>query len=203
MPLKHNCWTFFCLFIISLLVASCSNIEKENILSEADVDIGFGVAMSTNTRTIINDATQMGSFQVWGWRVPDNSTSATRVFNGQTINYDSESGWTYAPEQYWILYNNYRFLAIYPTDVVGDLDENGVWTLTDFDATRNIDLLADVIDIYSNETAVKNKVVFNMEHLLSKVSFSIKSESTDGVAIYLHSAKLYGVGQSGDYSKCR
>ena len=175
--------TFCFCFGFSLLLAGCSNTETENMLSESDVPIGFGVSVPSTGRALLTDASQMGSFKVWGWRTPEDRNVKGQVFDGTTVTYNENSAfhWTYSPTQSWILYNSYDFYACYPDTLSGvKFDMEGKMSFDYLDVRQpeeyNVDKALDVLHAYTREIVEDKpptRVLLDFKHLLANVNFNI------------------------------
>ena len=178
----------YCMITLLCWVAvACSNEEMDNVALETDATICFGAAMPT-TRGMIDDATQMERFKVWGWRLPKNAANAEQVFNAQTVRFDVGSGWIYEPQKPWYLYNTYRFYGLYPDTLTNsrytangdliiprlDIRQNG----GEYDATKSVDVLQAFQPCVVEETPPE-RVLLQFKHLLTNVNFEILKDDTD------------------------
>ena len=188
----------------SLLLAGCSNTETENMLSESDVPIGFGVSVPSTGRALLTDASQMGSFKVWGWRTPENRNVKGQVFDGTTVTYNENSAfhWTYSPTQSWILYNSYDFYALYPATLTNaSYNDEGKLSFEGLDIRQSgeysLDHAIDVMHAHRQEVVgvtPPERVVLTFNHLLTNVNISLQMhEDNEGDEIIVNSVLLYGM----------
>lgn len=177
---------WYCVLVLIIQMLACSN--PETILPEADAEIGFGVAMSTTKRSLINDAVQMGSFKVWGWRTPQNQAVKGNVFNGTNVSYDATNGWTYSPLQSWVLYNSYDFYALYPDTLSGaNYNETGQLSFDRLDIRQSGEYSTDyALDVMHARQAVTvattppDRVLLTFDHLLTNVNISLQMDGSNG-----------------------
>ena len=201
---------FFCfpMATVALLLTSCTNI----LVHDAEEDGVDGMAIDFRTpaltRVAIESFTPGSSFSVWGWYVPEDA--ANEVFNATTVSTPNGSVWTYEGLRYWKADKTYSFYALYPsvTDLMANAataahyNENGDISVTAFDASKGYDLMVASATNIPGSNA--EKVAFTFGHLLARVEFVGKrSTATDGIEGFnpiIHSAKLYGMHKTADFS---
>ena len=199
---------YFPVTTVALLLTSCTNI----LVHDAEEDGVDGMAIDFRTpaltRVAIESFTPGSSFSVWGWYVPEDA--ANEVFNATTVSTLDGSVWTYEGLRYWKADKTYSFYALYPsvTDLMANAataahyNENGDISVTAFDASKGYDLMAASATNIPGSNA--EKVAFTFGHLLARVEFVGKrSTAMDGIEGFnpiIHSAKLYGMHKTADFS---
>jgi len=183
----------FLLGAAALTLAACSNDDVVDLAKNQE--IGFSPFVDKSTRA--TDAEDLNTtnlqntgFAVWGatWDDDKQAEGVTTIFKHQQVTYNATDGWTYAPLQYWIAGNEYRFSALAPysattnpnimtvaqkLDYVSFDDAKGGIDIT-FDnkeAAANIDLCfakAKLQNVAANQTPVQ----LTFSHLLSRVKFT-------------------------------
>jgi len=207
----------------TMLFASCTQDEVVNAPSSHSNAIGFGTYVSNTARNIdetnkvvdtdlafLKSSTTGNGFYVIG-SYSDEANSPTQVFNGvddqshvqYTGNQDpSTAAWGYAPLQYWILDQTYKFAAYGPAAAknMGTVSfdyTNTKLTLTDFTTNGTTDLvIAEGRSSGYKKTdpnTPMDKVEFKFFHVLSKVRFTIKNGWTGLVAVKINNVKISGV----------
>ena len=138
-------------------------------------------ALATNSTL----ATQGAAFDVWGQMVRTQPTGGTRikVFDGVTVT-RTATDWTYDNPQYWFPGFTYDFKAIYSAgeNLTTTYSDDGSLTVSDFDATKGVDLL------FANETRVcpeaaadgtttpMGTVDLKFRQQLSRVTFGVRTD---------------------------
>lgn len=186
--------SFLCL--AALLAASCTT----SLTDEPDTT-ARAIAFSTpqaRTRAAVNGTSlTSGSFSVWGWYGEDGANSHN-VFDGEKVT-GVNSVWTYDGTRYWIPGKTYNFYAVHPATLpagtTADVSSDGTITVTDFDCSATGGAAVDLMTATAPGSGDNpEKVAMEFQHELAKVKFIVVSE---GDAITLTNAKLYGVSHKG------
>ncbi|MBQ2395354.1 MAG: fimbrillin family protein [Alistipes sp.] len=168
------------LFLAVCTVATLASCSMDEVVSyDKGEVIGFAnpfVNKSTRAATdpSYNGTGTLDRFQVWG------TANDLAIYDGDDVTGTVGGGeWTCTEKNYWVKGVEYDFAALagYGAATVG-LTTNGLPTsITDFDASAaNVDL------IYATATETgadsNNAVALTFYHLLSKVKFTVKNNST-------------------------
>ena len=136
------------------------------------------------------NATTFTSFNVWG------TVGGVAIYTGDVVTKGNDNIWKCAGnKQYWIDGASYEFAAVAGVDtqkVVPGTDKLPS-TVTVDASTANVDLLyAEKVVRTGGEG--DNTVDFNFKHLLSKVKFTVKNNSTtaDGYSFMVDEIKVKG-----------
>lgn len=147
-------------------LASC--IQNETI--NPQTPIGFGDAYVANSTKAIYDVdTKVEKFQVWG--TYKGTSEWAELYNGSTVTRDGKAygeAWTCLDKRYWAEGCDYKFYAV--VDATSVTAENGVVNSINFTATGSNDLLYGYKE-ENTHTEIPTLVAFEMNHLLSKISF--------------------------------
>ena len=175
----------FLMLAAAAAVASCS--KDYTIVADQGEAIAFNSFVENSTRAAVDpslNAETFTAFNVWG------TVGGVPIYTGNEVTGkvgDPEAGadyiWTCASvKQYWIKDAVYKFAALRNEGTV--TLENDLPSKVTFDATNaNVDLLyAKNYGTSDNgiigQTSGNNPVNFDFEHLLSKVKFTVKNNST-------------------------
>lgn len=180
--------------LLCLVPAACST----SVVNEPETEthaISFR-APQAETRAVVDDTDTLGHFRVWGGY----GNSATNVFNGTIVyspNWDYRDG-----TRYWTLGKSYNFYAVHPAVLPGEstanVSEEGTITVENFDCSATgadaVDLMTATASRDYNGTD-NSAVGLTFQHELARVKFIVSSE---GDAITITDAKLYGISRTGD-----
>ena len=177
--------SFLCL--AALLAASCTT----SLTDEPDTT-ARAIAFSTpqaGTRAAVTSSADMRDFSVWGGY----DSSVDNVFNNETVHAQT---WTYSGgTRYWIPGKTYNFYAVHPAGLNASVNASGTITVTDFDCSKTGSEAVDLMTATApGDGDNPEKVAMEFQHELAKVKFIVVSE---GDAITLTNAKLYGVSHKG------
>lgn len=184
------------LFISMLAVATLASCAKDEVIvSDPGELIGFNSFVENSTRAAADpslNATNFKEFNVWG------TVGGVAIYSGDKVTGDVGSNivdgketmiWTCPTvKQYWIKDAVYKFAALRNEGAKANVTcVDNLPSEVKFDATAaNVDLLYaknyglndnGIIGQASNNAPVN----FNFEHLLSKVKFTVKNNSTSAV----------------------
>lgn len=172
----------------AMTVAGCasSSVDEPQPADEKQ-EMRFAVndvssrALATNSTL----TTEGSTFDVWGQMVRTQPTGGTRikVFDGVTVT-RTATDWTYDNPQYWFPGFTYDFKAIYSAGekITTNYGDDGSLTISNFDATKGVDLL------FANETRVcpetatdgtttpMGTVDLKFRHQLSRVTFGVRTD---------------------------
>ena len=182
-------------------LASC--IQNETI--NPQTPIGFGDAYVQNsTKAIYEGETKVESFKVWG-TYKGTSGSWAELYNGSTVTRDGKAygvAWTCLDKRYWAEDCDYKFYA-----VVDDADativaaDKGVVKSINFTADGETDLLYGYKE-ENTHTEIPTLVAFEMNHLLSKISFKFTAHADllAGYTYKVNSVKVADAFATGVYT---
>lgn len=205
---------FFAAWAMGILSGCSKSVTDEFDAVDEHLSMRFDIA-NMQSRTPLSKASlqdEGAAFKVWGIYYKSNtgSGSASLVFDGTTVT-KKGTAWTYDDPRYWTPGFAYNFRAIYPaaTTNVALANQNGrdnaYLTVSGFDATSGIDLLAASSGriLCNSAKDVMPPVQFRFRHLLSRVAFVGRSDEKhlgQGRQIIIDEAKLYGIHTSGNWS---
>ena len=181
-------------------LASCIQNETINPLTP----IGFGDAFVNNsTKAIYEGETKVESFKVWGTYKGDSDWA--ELYNGSTVTRDGKAygvAWTCLDKRYWAEDCDYKFYA-----VVDDADativtaDKGVVKSISFTANGSNDLLYGYQE-EDTHTEIPDLVAFQMNHLLSKISFKFTAHEDllAGYTYKVNSVKVADAFATGVYT---
>ena len=153
-------------------LASC--IQNETI--NPQTPIGFGDAFVNNSTKAIYEGTNLvNSFQVWGTYKGDSDWA--ELYNGSTVTRDGKAygvAWTCLDKRYWAEDCDYKFYAV--VDATSVTADKGVVKSINFTANGSNDLLYGYKEENTDE-AIPALVAFEMNHLLSKISFQFTAHA--------------------------
>lgn len=153
-------------------LASCIQNEDINPLTP----IGFGDAFVNNsTKAIYEGSEEVDSFLVWGAYKGISATTWAELYNGSIVTrpndltgYNAAKAWNCDDKRYWADDCNYKFYAV--VDATSVTAEKGVVKSINFTADGETDLLYGYKE-ENTKDAIPALVAFEMNHLLSKISF--------------------------------
>lgn len=147
-------------------LASC--IQNETI--NPQTAIGFGDAFVNNsTKAIYEGEKKVESFKVWG--TYQGTSGWAELYNGATVTRNSKEygvAWDCDVQRYWAEDCDYKFYAV--VDATGVTADKGVVKSISFTADGETDLLYGYKE-ENTHTEIPALVAFEMNHLLSKISF--------------------------------
>jgi hypothetical protein len=159
-------------------ITSCTNDEVLDI--NKNTTIGFESFVNKGTRAANTTIDNLAKFQVWG-----GYETKTDVFAGKVVT-KSGSVWSYTDPVAWTG-NVYKFAAC----ATGTDDEvsgvsfdfaSGALTVAGYKVNQAHDLVAAVTTV--DNTSLSNAPVnLNFQHMLSKVKFAIKNNSTENLTM--------------------
>lgn len=186
------------------MMASCSNDEVVEMASQQGKAIAFDNAFVNNsTRAALtagyNSSTLPADIEVFGSMTNAEGT-ATWIFND--VKLEESTNWTYSPLQYWVPGNGYKFYALAPADQaeVSKDDAKGILTSLRFENDGATDLLYAYVDRSGNNYA-ETPVAFTLNHLLSKVKFTmINGFASDQATIKVTNIAINGINEAALYT---
>ena len=186
------------------MMASCSNDEVVEMASQQGKAIAFENAFVNNsTRAALvagyNSSTLPADIEVFGSMTNAEGT-ATWIFND--VKLEESTNWTYSPLQYWVPGNGYKFYALAPADQaeVSKDDAKGTLTSLRFENDGATDLLYAYVDRSGNNYA-ETPVAFTLNHLLSKVKFSMTNGfASDQATIKVTNIAINGINEAALYT---
>ena len=189
-------------------VAALASCAQDEIVGKYNQEaIGFGNAFVDNATKAASDPSYgttdkpLDEFKVWG-TVKSTSNDPVAIFGNGTTGDTVEgtvgegSVWNCKSKtQYWIEGAEYNFAAVVD-GTVKSLGEDLLPAEIEFTATDGaVDLLYAKSDQYIGKPTGKNvKVEFTFSHLLSKVKFTVKNNSSEavGYSFKVHSIVIKG-----------
>lgn len=156
-------------------LASCIQNETINPLTP----IGFGDAFVNNSTKVIYEGTNLvNSFQVWG--TYKGTSDWAELYNGATVTrpndlteYNAATAWNCDDKRYWADDCEYKFYAV--VDATSVTADKGVVKSINFTADGETDLLYGYKE-ENTDTKIPALVAFEMNHLLSKISFKFTAD---------------------------
>lgn len=183
----------------ALVLAGCTKVETVEI---ADQNlISFGDSFIGNPTKAVEEVTTttIDHFYVYG-HYGTNSSYTDNVFNNQYVS-NATGEWTYSPLQPWEDEQDYIFAAYYveggessPVTPTVTETTKGL-TFTNYTIDKNYtygDLLYDD-NVTSNGSKDRAKVKFTFDHMLSWITFELKSGFAEGVILGLSNVEFYGM----------
>jgi len=174
---------YYCIFVVVSLIA-CNNIDDRI----PEVKIDFGVSISSS-RVILENASDMRCFRVWGWRIPDKGTNKWKVFDDVKVFYNKETAsWQYSPEQCWEMNNTYTFYALFPDTLTNtNFDEDGRLSFGCFDIrqTDEYNYLKAVDLLWAKNRGVATgmtppeTVPLIFSHMLTNINIELKKHANN------------------------
>lgn len=190
----------------SLVLAGCAKTEVTNV-SEAAY-IGFDNAYVGNATKAINgiNTDNIDHFFVFAQYGETNEP----VFTNQLVT-NTDGEWNYTPLVPWVDGEDYLFAAYYiegtdpladPLTGTVDFTNDGKLTFTDYvvDKDNQSDLLYDG-EVASSGSGTREKVQFSFDHLLSWITFDLKSGFDTDVTLTLSDVEFYGMNSKATYQQ--
>ena len=178
------------------LFASCAQKDVKNDVIEDEAPIGFvptfmekstkanaGEMIIDRTNSINTFNVDNNTFEVWGWKT--NTQGTSKVFDNQTVTYNSQNQtestkWGYTPLKYWDRSASYKFYAVAP---------NGVFTLNE-DNTTEANRKFSAANVPSVQT-LQNSDASSATNLIKLATAASSVPGTASTAIdYLVAAKV-------------
>ena len=178
-------------------LASC--IQNETI--NPQTPIGFGDAFVNNsTKAIYEGTTLVESFKVWG--TYKGTSDWAELYNGSTVTRDGKAygvAWTCLDKRYWAEDCDYKFYAV--VDATSVTADKGVVKSISFTANGSNDLLYGYKEEDTHD-AIPTLVAFEMNHLLSKISFKFTAHENllAGYTYQVKSVKVADAFATGVYT---
>lgn len=203
----------FLLGATAAVLSSCSNQEVVDMADYANQPIEFSTFVNNTTRADI----EQGTFsKFWAFAQFHESTSSVdndwaNAFTGVQVNKTGSSAWVTEQTYYWSANDTYRFAAYSDGEnsnagVSYSAAGNGKLTFTNYTAGNN-----DLVAAFGEESgytwngeAGDNVPPVNLtfNHLLSKVTFTFKTNLSDNYTIQVSNLKVNAVKTTnGEYSK--
>ncbi len=202
--------------------------DKQNLaINFSNGIIDNPVFMKTRAVTLLSDHT--GRMGVWGWQTTSEGVTE-RIFHNQEVTFSTPlAKWTYSPVKYWEQHSSYKFYAYAPHSgsvpgVTASIDSathaisiTGV-TLTgcntidsgvpnppaNFSKVTDTDWMLDRTG-QSMAGIYRSEVIFNMQHILSKICVRVRRSSTlspDSIlAVSIDSLKIGNFISQGNFNQ--
>ncbi|MBQ2429871.1 MAG: fimbrillin family protein [Alistipes sp.] len=192
-----------------MFIAGCG-CSSDEIVSLPDEYICFD---SSVTRAVVEQATDMGSFKVWGWHTTSGQSAAAQDFDGVEVTFDNYTReWSYSPPRAWIWNSTHTFYALYPATIEGNYTVDGKLNIDNLDLRQNNSYnnlqSIDLMQAKQSQSIMKNApdfVSLNFDHMLSSVNFSFKMHnSNEGdkmevTYVLVNGMKCYGTMQEDEW----
>lgn len=172
-PERHLITACLATLVAVGLAASCT--EGEGLPATTGDDAPSITFTTPQTRAAVTGADDMDAFSVWAWK--DDGGKVFPVDDALLVE-NTGSGWEYDPRYLtrWEEDKMYDFYALYPEQSVIEqngsttvsCDENGTITITNYNATNELDLMTATVS--DRPGAEGGKVGFTFGHMLAKVS---------------------------------
>lgn len=162
---------------LAMAVAAMTGCMKDEVVATYEPTpqaIGFESFVNKATKGVTETNNNLTKFHVFGYY-----GNNVQVFNNIPVTY-ADSKWDYNNTQYWTQ-NTYQFAAYANSNNDADKMINVSFatkelTITDYTVSDANDLVADVISDVNganNTTSSTAPVAFTLEHLLTKVKFTV------------------------------
>ena len=201
------------LFVAVLAVAALASCAQEDVILNNNKAITFGDAYVQNsTKAIYDNSNYVKAFQVWGTVTPNGATESVVLYDGAKVEDTSSvsynKAWECEVERFWTPNCNYAFYAVVDAAdgavTAKDADNNptGVPTSIAYAADGVTDLLyGATIKDTKDGSADAGLVAFEMQHLLSKVSFKFTNTDTNTAYDYkVTKVEVLGAYTNGTYT---
>ena len=164
---------------LAMAVAAMTGCMKDEVVATYEPTpqaIGFESFVNKATKAVTETNTNLTKFHVFGYY---DGTTPTTVFDNIPVTY-AGSKWGYTTTQYWTK-NTYQFAAYANSNAdVNEMNNvefaNKALTISDYTVSDGNDLVADVVadvDGAAKTTSASSPVEFTLEHLLTKVKFTV------------------------------
>lgn len=163
---------------LAMAVAAMTGCMKDEVVATYEPTpqaIGFESFVNKATKAVTETNTNLTKFHVFGYY----GTTPTTVFDNIPVTY-AGSKWDYTTTQYWTK-NTYQFAAYANSNAdVNEMNNvefaNKALTISDYTVSDDKDLVADVVadvDGAAKTSSTSSPVAFTLEHLLTKVKFTV------------------------------
>ena len=196
------------LLAILASAAACSSdldsgLPETATMEEIQFDVAIATRASVTTTSSISGASS--PFMVYGEFKTTNSngvlingkyfTGIKTIFDATKVTYSSNK-WTYTdPKQYWLMGQEYSFVAIHPYPATSEELKNYSFSESDSKVTFKYSLLQNLNDVkdilvaadrrtflYNNSGAVPSPAVsLKFQHLLSQIEFKVALDEDDNM----------------------
>ncbi len=193
----------FLLPFAALLTTACTT----SVMDEPDTDaraIIFRTPQAETRATVEGSSLTSGNLLVWGWYADADGTNTTNVFDAVQVT-GTDGSWTYTDTKYWILGKKYAFYAVYPaslpTKTAVTVNQDGTFTLTDFDCSATGPDAVDLMTATATRTydgTDNSSVGLSFGHELAWVTCGVTSEVS---AVTVKQLRLYGVAHQGTLTR--
>ena len=197
------------LFIAIVALAAATACSKDDVISIDRQAIGFGNPFVENAVRADYSSSLVNSFKVYG-TVTGNGNTVT-LYNGATVTRGDKNygdAWSCTQTEYWVPSCSYAFQAVVDGAIadgkiaytVGqDSDNDGISDLLYATAAAETDANAALKS--GSNTNEDGVVVFNFEHLLSKIGFSFVNGSANTAYGYtITEVSFTGYDSTGTYT---
>lgn len=199
--------------IISLVASACTTsvIDAPEEKSQA---IAFGGPQAESRAAIeAGYFPTTSTFKVWGgYGDTDATVDPKNLFDGVEIIYTEESKWHYEGyPRFWVGGKTHDFYAVYPivtsdvSEVISDVSEQGIITVTDFNSFRTGANAIDLMTAFHSRVTPEDlnqqdvaAVSFKFKHELSRVNVKVKAVNTP---VTVNELKIYGISDVGTLTK--
>lgn len=188
------------IFLLAAAAAAFASCTQNEVMEVAENRaIGFSSFVGKPTKAVINSASDLTSFNVFG-----GYSSLTNNFNDVVVT-GSTGSWSYTNTQYWEAEKTYKFQAYAGATTKATPTNNGV-EFEGFVATGELDLLAsDVVTVTTDASAAPQgladgKVDFSFRHVLSMIKFTFSSTLSSNVNITISDLTVKQLNNTGDYT---
>ena len=177
------------LFVSIIAVAAIAACAKEELVSVNQEAIEFGGPFVENA-TRITDPTYgtvaLEAFNLYG--TVTGTAGTINIYDGCKVTGSvGNNVWTCPVNQYWIAGASYKFAAVADGTVTADTNGMPTSIATIADSNSNVkDLLYATSGPITGKASGNDKVNFTFDHLLSKVHFTVTSNTEGG---YYYSVK--------------
>ena len=175
------------LFIALFAVAAVTACSNDEFVSVDRAPINFGEAFVDNATRAADTtygAVALTSFNVYGTVKGQGVTNPVNIFDGDNVSGAVGGTWDYVDNdtkaEYWVVGAAYNFAAVVNADVTAPESNFGMPTELKPQADDNSNLKDMLYSSASVTSASANQgaVNFTFKHLLSKVQFTVTSNTT-------------------------
>ncbi len=180
--------------LLMALAQGCSNDVADlpsSALRTIEFSQPYAGKQSRALGEINNDNLANSQFKVWSWK-----DDGTCVFDGQVITYDDQEGWTYSPKVLWDIEHAYDFVAVAPSDNIGDeltVNQSGI-SLKNVPLMQNAEegidyLISDPIAGIGYRDAADG-LQFTFRHVLGKLQVWAKYTPEEAISGQIKAVEL-------------
>ena len=187
-----------CMLMTMSIFAGCAKFETEPLPADDAIAFSADITRATTSSLGIGD-----EFDIWGSMTKYGTTGP--ILSQERV-YNTSGSWQYDKTAYWFDAATYSFRALHPHNIPNvafvTTSSSPYITITNFDATKNTDLLIAKRDniMYLKANNPSTTVGLTFSHMLSRLEFEGKS-NIPGTIIDIKSVKLFGLATTASYNE--